>query len=223
MGKQQRKRKEKRERGEVLEKRCTLESFTVDTRHIMKSLRPSDHSYQLKSFVVYPGSSWLPKISIPYVHHSDQWARNTYDIRKYARFRAQFAAADASTDPSCCEFRQFVRGGFYLWGIRIPQPMANGATLHPTEWQEDSSPDGKRYGHRSDPDSPNDGYFVNDRATGRVYVGSDNPGMSCIVMGTPYKIELYFMDMIIDTCADILFEEFFKEIKTWEMVTEGDM
>jgi hypothetical protein len=197
-------------------KKCKVLLFDVNDGQVKITNKQSDHLYTLRYIVRFfkVGKICVPQI-IPVVEHSSISGASV-DIRKYTDFFARFSC-ETPNDPACCEFRQYVKGGFYLWGIRIPTPMNNGRSLDPKVWQEDGM-NGKRYGHRSDPNNPPLDVYTMDRANGWKYSGRDAPGMSCIRPGTPYKIELHFKDFILDTCRQIVEKD---NIRFWDMVAEG--
>lgn len=195
---------------------CKVRLFVVDPGKIKHTKKKTGCLYVLKWRVMFVNI--LGKciaISIPVVEHVKK-AGVGIDIRKWTNFFAQFSAVVPSY-PQCCEFRQYVRGGFYLWGIQIPTPMNNGLTLQPNVWQEDGM-NGFRYGHRTDKNRPPIDVYSPTREKGDKYEGKDAPGISCIQPGTPYKVELYFVDYIEDTCRGIVE---LKNIRFWDMVEQG--
>jgi hypothetical protein len=140
------------------------------------------------------------------------------DVRQSAFYNAVFSHKN-SNRCSCCEFRQYVRGSFSIWGIRIPHPLGGGRTLHPTSWQEDGASGGIRYGHRTDPNRlPFDVYANPDRPTGCVYTGIDFPGLAGLIPGTPYNIDLHFVSYITDTCRQ---GTELANLRFWRMVCAG--
>lgn len=133
----------------------------------------------------------------------------------FARFYAQFEET-GSCACHCCEFRQYIRGGFWIEGRPVPFPLAGGL-LNPNIYQEDAVA-GERVGHRADPQRSNDLYMSPDRAKGCFYVGSDDPGIQGTIAGVRYKIDLEFVSMILDVCRQLVE---LGNAKDWAVKCEG--
>jgi len=146
-------------------------------------------------------------------------------VKQYARFFAQFEA-EGDCVCSCCEFRQYVRGGFWVDGFPLPlilfQSNVGGVPvtvfIDENEFREDGAGNRNfRYGHRADNQDPHDLYLGPDRPTGCFYLGTDNAGITARP-GFQYRIQLEFRSYITDTCRQITE---IANVREWEVRCEG--
>ena len=118
--------------------------------------------------------------------------------------------ADFNTPCECCEYRQYVRGGFFVSARpqdpirRIPHALPGG-NMQAAVFMEDglpAPPPGINvfYGHRNEGNTdPSDQYLPN-RANGCRYRGNDFPGLSNVVPPAQGGFALVFRGVIVDTC-----------------------
>jgi len=132
----------------------------------------------------------------------------TFDLN--ATFRND---AKTGATCSCCEYRQFIRGGFSYNGrpvvLQLPNrgggapltlaPRPNGA-YHEDGLVSPKGTDNAHYGHRDEGSADAaDMYTPAPRATGCTYAGNDFPGLTA-GGGKAYVVGLDFRGQIIDVC-----------------------
>jgi RHS repeat-associated protein len=132
-------------------------------------------------------------------------------IRVHASFNveAEFIGGKKRGDDDCCckccEFRQEIKGVFKLNGTIVDHPLLPDEFLDENTFKEDGTPDGSRYGHRTDGNRPGDLYKTSasrgDRANGCFYRSFDDPGLAGFKTDS-LEAKLTFRFRIIDTCPD---------------------
>jgi hypothetical protein len=105
----------------------------------------------------------------------------------------------------CCEYRQEIRGEVFVDGKRQMHRLPGGF-LDRTEFREDGQPDfygpgrPRYYGHRDDPEQPNDVYSNPDRASGCRYLGTDDVGIFTNNPFATVELRFEFRGVIRDVC-----------------------
>lgn len=103
-------------------------------------------------------------------------------------------------DYRCGEYRQYVKGFIRVNGRKQSKPLWGKTTLQENVFQEDGD-ETSRYGHREDPETSTDKFIEPDRATGRKYRGSDQPG-AALVPGQHLEMSLAFQGYTYDVCQN---------------------
>jgi len=111
------------------------------------------------------------------------------------------SADNPGCDPSCGEYRQYVKGHALANGKPISPGLCDGATLQETVYQEDATGKGNCYGRRDRGGWALDVFDTPDRATGSHYHGSDQPNITG-PPGTMVDWDLTFKVQSYDQCLD---------------------
>jgi hypothetical protein len=117
-------------------------------------------------------------------------------------------------DPSCGEYRQYIRGHLIINGLRQTLGLWGGATLEESVYHEDGSEQNPRarYGHRDEPATLNE-EFLPDRARGNRYRGHDFPRVR---IGSDTDMLFQFKGQSYDRCNDR-----FGPIHEWKVAYAG--
>lgn len=112
-------------------------------------------------------------------------------------FSSFFIDATFSPTCECCEYRQYVRGWFFINGNYWPNTLYGGNTLSPSVFYEDGCADGAyAYGHRDAAHECGGGHY-----SGCSYSASDQPGVQNLSSGDTYEYYLDFYGVIINNCV----------------------
>jgi hypothetical protein len=126
----------------------------------------------------------------------------------------------------CCEYRQYVKGEFIVDNEPEEVRITNGL-LEKNNYNEDGVAHGHglfkhaHFGHRDEPELPNDIYKNPDRKKGCSYNGTDRPGFIPILAGHKYEVKLKFEGKIIDVCPGNNNKTV--DTKNWTVELEADL
>jgi hypothetical protein len=131
-------------------------------------------------------------------------------VAKSFTVKAQFSGDGASC--KCCEYRQFVRGTYYINGVRnfrVPNTMTG--PVDPIKYREDAYPDAAGRliprGYRSQAGTDVDRYSP-DQSGGCTYQSEDAPQIPAV----NEQASLEFLGMIVDVCEGRVID-----IKAWSI------